>query len=48
MRRSSAISALAKERVAAYFDPWDTLPQRRAHIWKDTIDGTRNTGNAAG
>ena len=27
---------------------WDTLPQRRAHIWKDSTNGYDKTGDAAG
>lgn len=32
----------------AYLGKWDTLPQRRALIWKDSIHGYTTTGIAAG
>ena len=31
-----------------YPRPWDTPPQRGALIWKGSIDGYFDTGNAAG
>ncbi len=33
-----AVVALAVSPKPAYSGPWDTLPQRRASIWKDNTD----------
>lgn len=39
---------VAKRRDRLYLRRRDTLPQRRAYIWKDTRDGDYRSGNAAG
>lgn len=39
IRDETDIFSLVRPRGAAYFGPWDTLPQRRAFIWKDSING---------
>ena len=47
-RRYNVILSVVKVENGAYARLWDTSPQREALIWKDSIDGYKHTGSAAG